>query len=421
MFIDKVDIYVRAGNGGNGCVSFRREKYVAKGGPDGGDGGRGGNVVFRVAEGENTLLDYKYRHKFVAKNGGDGSQKKFHGKNGEDTVLRVPAGTVIRDKQSGKVIHDMSDGKDFVVCHGGKGGWGNTHFATATRQVPHFARSGRDGEEAELTLELKMIADIGLVGYPNVGKSTLLTYISSARPKIANYHFTTLSPNLGVVTVYDKRFVVADIPGLIEGASDGAGLGHDFLRHIERCRLIAHVFDISASERPDPLEDIKVINRELKKFSPEIAALPQILVGNKTDNGYSEDDLKRIKAYAARRKEKLFLICGGLGEGVDELLKAFVEALSELPPPKIYEREFFQDMTPSDSDEIAINVVNGVYEVAGERLKRLCRDINFDNRESLQYFQRTLKNTGVIEALENKGIKEGDTVSIYGIEFDFVY
>lgn len=421
MFIDKVNIFVRAGNGGNGCVSFRREKYVAKGGPDGGDGGRGGNVVFQVADGENTLLDYKYKRKFIAQNGANGAQKKFHGKNGDDIYLRVPAGTVIRDKESGKIIHDMSDGKDFIVCRGGRGGWGNTHFATATRQVPHFARSGREGEEAELTLELKMIADVGLVGYPNVGKSTLLTYISSARPKIANYHFTTLSPNLGVVTVYDKRFVVADIPGLIEGASDGAGLGHDFLRHIERCRLIAHVFDISSSERPDPLEDIKVINRELERFSPELAKLPQILVGNKTDNGYSADILEKIKNYAGERGEELYLICGGLGEGVDELLKAFVKSLAELPPPKVYEREFFDDFLPSDSDTIDIEVIDGVYTVTGDRLKRLCRGINFDDRESLQYFQRTLRNIGVIEALENKGIQEGDTVSIYGIEFDFVY
>ncbi|MBR4951026.1 MAG: GTPase ObgE, partial [Clostridia bacterium] len=296
MFIDKVTIYIKAGNGGNGCVSFRREKYVAKGGPDGGDGGKGGNIVFVVDEGENTLLNFKYHRKFVAPNGADGMPKRCHGKYGEDLLIKVPRGTVLRDPESGLVIHDMSDGLPYIAARGGKGGWGNSHFATPTRQVPRFAKSGVDGAERNVTLELKMLADVGLVGFPNVGKSTLLSEVSSARPKIANYHFTTLSPNLGVVSVYDKNFVMADIPGLIEGASDGLGLGHDFLRHVDRCRLILHVFDISASEREDPLSDILMINQELKKYSPELASRPQILVANKIDLGYSEDHLAAVKA-----------------------------------------------------------------------------------------------------------------------------
>ncbi|MBQ3230470.1 MAG: GTPase ObgE [Clostridia bacterium] len=420
MFIDKVTIYIKAGNGGNGCVSFRREKYVAKGGPDGGDGGKGGNVVFVTDEGENTLLNFKYRRKFVAANGGDGMPKKYHGKYGEDLIIPVPRGTVLRDPESGLVIHDMSDGLPYIAAKGGKGGWGNVHFSTPTRQVPRFAKSGTAGAERNITLELKMLADVGLVGFPNVGKSTLLSEVTAARPKIANYHFTTLSPNLGVVTVYGKSFVMADIPGLIEGASDGLGLGHDFLRHIDRCRLILHVFDISASEREDPLEDILKINSELEKYSPELASRPQILVGNKIDMGYSEEHVERIRKYAEENGCELFLIAGGLSEGVGELMKAVSAKLTELPPIAYYEEEYVE--IPQEQDmSVSVEVVDGVYNVIGEWLIRLCNDINFDDYESLQFFQRVLRDKGVIQALEDAGIQEGDTVSIYGVEFDFMY
>ena len=420
MFIDKVTIYIKAGDGGNGCVSFRREKYVSHGGPDGGDGGKGGNVVFVCDEGKNTLLDFKYRRKFVAPNGQSGMAKKFFGKSGEDLVISVPRGTVLRDPDTGKVIHDMSDGEPFVAAKGGKGGWGNTHFATSTRQAPRFAKSGLPGGERNITLELKMLADVGLVGFPNVGKSTLLSEVTAARPKIANYHFTTLSPNLGVVTVYEKSFVMADIPGLIEGASDGLGLGHDFLRHIDRCRLILHLFDISASERPDPLEDIIKINEELYKYSPELASRPQILVANKIDNGYSEEHLEKVKEYAAEKGWELFLISGIISEGVPELMQATAKMLDTLPPIARYEEEYVEQEEKVDFG-VTVDIEDGIYAVKGEWLIRLCNDINFDDYESLQYFQRVLRDKGVIEALENAGIKEGETVDIYGIEFDFMY
>ncbi|MFA6730874.1 MAG: GTPase ObgE [Eubacteriales bacterium] len=439
MFIDKVDIYIKAGRGGNGAVSFRREKYVSHGGPDGGDGGRGGNVVFVPDEGENTLLFFKYRRKFIAENGENGGNKKFRGKNGGDTVIRVPAGTVIRHKPTGKVIYDMSkalaesDGggqdtidkhKDkatggFIAARGGNGGFGNTKFATPTRQAPRFAKAGREGEELELTLELKTLADIGIIGYPNVGKSTMLAAVSAARPKIADYHFTTLSPNLGVITRRGKNIVVADIPGLVEGASEGKGLGHEFLRHIDRCRLLIHVFDISATERPDPLGDIKSINKELKKWSPELASRPQALAANKCDLGYDESVLKQIKAYASRRGEKLFLVSAHTSQGLDELFDGAAGMALEIPPVKPYEREYF---APEESDDsFEIEVKDGVFYVTGQRLKNLCDNVNFDDRESLAFFQRTLKNIGVIESLEKSGVKEGDTINIYGAEFDFLY
>ncbi len=420
MFIDKVTIYIKAGDGGNGCVAFHREKYVSKGGPSGGDGGKGGNVVFVVDEGENTLLNFKYRRKFVAQNGGDGMPKKYYGKSAEDLVIPVPPGTVLRDPESGLVIHDMSDGLPYIAAKGGKGGWGNTHFATPTRQVPRFAKSGTKGAERNITLELKMLADVGLVGFPNVGKSTLLSEVTAARPKIANYHFTTLAPNLGVVSVYDKSFVMADIPGLIVGASHGLGLGHDFLRHIDRCRLILHVFDISASERENPLEDIIKINSELEKYSPELASRPQILVANKIDLGYSEEHLAEVKAYAEENGCQLFLICGALSEGVPELMKAVAAKLNELPPMIYYEEEYVETQVDEDMS-VSVEIVDGVYNVIGEWLIRLCNDINFDDYESLQFFQRVLRDKGVIKALEDAGIEEGQTVSIYGIEFEFYY
>lgn len=422
MFIDKVDIFIKGGDGGNGCVSFRREKYVSHGGPDGGDGGKGGDVIFKVDEGINTLIHFKKRRRFIAQNGADGMKRKFHGKSGEDIVISVPPGTIIKGKETDSIIKDMSDNKPFIAAKGGKGGWGNTHFATATRQVPRFAKSGLPGEEREITLELKMLADIGIVGFPNVGKSTLLSRISSAKPKIANYSFTTLSPNLGVVNIYDQSFVVADIPGLIEGASSGAGLGHDFLRHIDRCRLILHLFDISAYERDDPLDDIKKINSELEKYSPELAVRPQILAGTKIDVGYSDDKLNEIKIFAKSKNYDLYLISGLTGEGVEELMRAVVVKLKELPPKTIYESEYIDEyLENSEAREINISVIDGIYVVEGKWLKRLINNINFDDFESLQYFQRVLKNSGVIEELEKSGIDEGDTVDIYGLQFDFLF
>ncbi len=422
MFLDKVDIFIKAGDGGNGCVSFRREKYVSHGGPDGGDGGKGGDVIFLVDEGVNTLLAFKYHRKFVAQNGEDGMKRKFFGKSGDDIIIKVPPGTVIKEKESGRILKDMSDNQPFVAARGGKGGWGNVHFATPTRQAPRFAKNGLPGEEKYLTLELKMLADVGIVGFPNVGKSTLLSLISSARPKIANYHFTTLSPNLGVVSVYDQSFVVADIPGLIEGAADGAGLGHDFLRHIDRCRLVLHLFDISASERSDPLDDIRKINSELQKYSPELASRTQILAGSKIDIGYDKEVLERVKAFAAENNYELYLISGATGEGVDELMKAVAVKLKELPPLIRYESEVAEDdFEEPKVREINISVENNIYKVEGEWLKKVVGSVNFEDYESLQYFQRVLKNSGVFDQLEKAGIQEGDTVEIYGMEFDFVF
>lgn len=418
--IDKVTINIKAGKGGDGAVSFRREKYVAKGGPDGGDGGKGGNVVFVVDDGINTLLDFKNRRKFKAADGDNGQGRKFAGKTGADLKIRVPRGTVIKDL-SGRVIHDMSDGEPFVAAKGGRGGWGNTHFATATRQAPRFAKNGFEGEAWDLVLELKMLADVGLAGFPNVGKSTLLSKISAANPKVANYHFTTLAPNLGVVRIYEKDFVVADIPGLIEGASEGLGLGHDFLRHIDRCRLVLHLFDLSATERDDPLDDIKKINKELKKYSEDLGKRPQILVGNKIDSGYDKETLARIKRYAARKGQKVFLISGLTGEGVNELMQFVSQTLEDLPPLTVYESEVI-DLPEIDYTDrsVEIEVEGSTYHVKGDWIKRVCGGVNFDDRESFMFFQRVLKNSGVIQALEDKGISDGDTVEIYGLEFDFI-
>lgn len=419
--IDRVTIHVRAGKGGNGCVSFRREKYVSHGGPDGGDGGKGGSVVLVADPGKNTLLDFKYRRKFAAEDGADGASRKFMGKYGEDLLIPVPAGTVIRDAESGLVIHDMAEGDRFVAAKGGRGGWGNTRFATATRQTPRFAREGLPGEEVDLTLELKMLADVGFVGYPNVGKSTLLSVISSAKPKVANYHFTTLSPNLGVISLYDKTFVAADIPGLIEGASEGAGLGHDFLRHVDRCRLILHLFDISGSERPDPLEDIIAINRELALYSPELAERPQILVGNKIDLGYDETKAEEIRAYAKERGWELYLIAGEIEEGVPELMRAVALKLDTLPPIRIYEPELVKDAPEKEDYRVEISRGGDTFFVKGEWLTALIRQTDFDDAESLRHFDRVLRDKGVIDALEKAGIDEGNTVDLYGVQFDFVF
>ncbi len=425
MLIDRVKIYVKAGNGGNGAVSFRREKYVSHGGPDGGDGGCGGNIILKIEEGSNTLLFYKNHRKFIAQNGEDSSGAKFHGATAPDLILPVPPGTVVRDAQTLKVICDMSDCEPFVLCKGGKGGWGNRHFATPTRQIPRFAKPGRLGQEREVIFELKMLADVGFVGLPNVGKSTLLSMISDAKPKIANYHFTTLSPNLGVVKIEEgKGFVVADIPGLIEGASEGAGLGHNFLRHVDRCRLLVHVVDAAGSEGRNPIEDIQLINAELEKYSPELALRPQIIAANKCDLLESEEDLDVLKAFAKESGYEFMQISAATNEGVSDLVKRIYSRLQELPPMTIYTPEVTEEddllLTDEADHSITVSKENGVYIVEGDWLCRMMQTIRFDDRESFMYFQRLLKGGGIIEQMEQAGIKDGDTVNLYGLEFDFI-
>ena len=426
MFIDNIKIFVKAGNGGNGAIAFHREKYVAAGGPDGGDGGNGGNIIFRVDPGSNTLLAFRYKRKFAAESGGDGSGSKFHGKNGADVIIMVPPGTLIKDPESGKIIHDMSedDGADFLCCKGGRGGWGNKHFATATRQTPMFAKNGTRGEEREVLLELKMLADVGLIGMPSVGKSSLLSVISSAKPKIADYHFTTLSPNLGVVsTGGESGFVAADIPGLIEGAADGAGLGHAFLRHVDRCRLLLHVVDISAFEGRDPIEDIVTINRELERYSPQLAERPQIIIANKYDS--LDPDIVDVDAFEAFVKEngwEMLYVSAATRENIDEMIALVASRLRDLPPILVYEREYDEtEKFTQGGKETTIYVDDeGKYIVEGEWLYNLMGQINFSNYESLNFFQRVLDKSGVFKALEAKGCHDGDTVSIYDFEFDYV-
>ena len=421
--IDKTKIYVKAGDGGNGAVAFHREKYVSHGGPSGGDGGHGGNIVFKVDPGATTLLFFRDHRKFVAKNGGNGSGEKFHGATAEDVVILVPAGTLIRDAESGKIIKDMSDDEPFVCCRGGRGGWGNKHFATPTRQVPMFAKNGTKGEERELVLELKMLADVGLIGMPSVGKSSILSRISSARPKIAAYHFTTLSPNLGVVrTGGEAGFVAADIPGLIEGAAEGAGLGHAFLRHVERCRLLLHVVDISASEGRDPKEDIVTINRELARYSEQLAGRPQIIIANKCDS--IDEELVDIPAFEAFVKEngwELLYVSAVTGENLDHMVKTVAERLRDLPPLTIFESEMAEeDIDPTAVLETTVRRENDTFFVEGKWLVDLMGRTNFNNYESLTYFQRALIRHGVIKLLEEKGCTDGHTVNIYDFEFEFI-
>ena len=424
MFVDNVKIYIKAGDGGRGAVSFRREKYVSHGGPDGGDGGNGGNVVFRVDKGTNTLLAFKYRHKFIAENGGNGAGGKFHGKTAEDMIIPVPPGTLIKDAESGRIIHDMTegDGADYICCRGGRGGWGNKHFATPTRQVPMFAKNGTKGEEREVILELKMLADVGLIGYPSVGKSSILARISSAKPKIADYHFTTLSPNLGVVsTGGESGFVAADIPGLIEGAADGAGLGHAFLRHVDRCRLLLHVVDISCFEGRDPIEDVEMINRELERYSPELSLRPQIIVANKSDALEGADvDTEAFEEFVRENGWEMIYVSAATGAGLDDMIQMVVERLEELQPLKVYSGEMAEEEIEVDAKETIIKRQNDLYIVEGEWLYNLMGQINFDDYESLNFFQNVLKKSGVFEALEAKGCKDGDTVSIYDFEFDYI-
>ena len=427
MFIDNIKIYVKAGDGGDGAVAFHREKYVSAGGPDGGDGGRGGSIIFRVDTGANTLLAFRYKRKFVAESGENGKGGKKHGKNGADVIISVPPGTLIKDPESGRIIYDMAQSDEFVVCKGGRGGWGNRHFATPTRQIPRFAKSGTKGEEREVLLELKMLAEVGLIGFPNVGKSSILSEISSAKPKIANYHFTTLSPNLGVVSVGEGAgFLAADIPGLIEGAADGLGLGHAFLRHVDRCRLLLHVVDIAGTDGRDPLDDIDKIDTELMRYSPELAERPQIMVANKVDSLPQDSDMReRFLAKCRELGRECIFVSAYTGEALEELVRLTADALKELPPLTVYDTEY-------DPEEAAIEGAAGVretfirregdkYIVEGEWLYNFMGQINFSDYESLNFFQRVLAKNGVFDKLREAGIEEGDTVNMYDFEFDFIY
>lgn len=426
MFADRAKIFIRSGKGGDGHVSFRRELYVPNGGPDGGDGGRGGDVIFEVDEGLNTLQDYRHRRKYAAKDGEQGGKRRCHGKNAEDIVLKVPEGTVVKEAESGKVIADMSgDNRRQVILKGGRGGLGNQHFATSTMQIPKYAQPGQPSQELWVNLELKVIADVGLVGFPNVGKSTFLSRVTNAQPKIANYHFTTLNPNLGVVDLPDGRgFVIADIPGLIEGASEGVGLGHEFLRHIERTKLMIHVVDAAGTEGRDPVDDIYKINAELKAYNADIANRPQVIAANKIDAIYSDsenDPIKRLKDEFEPQGYKVFPISGVTGEGLNELLYYVSDQLKDLDAaPIVFEQEYFPE------DELiyvdlpyTVEKEDGMYVVEGPKIEKMLGYTNLDSEKGFAFFQKFLKDTGILKELEDAGIEEGDTVRMYGLQFDY--
>ena len=422
MFVDIAKIKIKGGNGGNGAVSFRREKYVAAGGPDGGDGGRGGNIVFKVNDNLSTLADFRYKRKYTAPNGQDGSGGRKNGRKGEDLIIQVPRGTIIRELESGAVMADMSTDEPFIAAKGGRGGWGNPHFATPTRQVPRFAKDGTPGEEWEVSLELKLLADVGLLGFPNVGKSTLVSVVSEAKPIIANYHFTTITPVLGVVSMGEgNSFVMADIPGLIEGAGDGVGLGHEFLRHVDRCRMLVHILDAAGSEGRDPIEDFNIINKELEKFDPELVKRPQIVVANKIDLA-NDEQIETLREYFESRGYEFYKMCAPINEGTQEIVNAIWNKLQTLPPIKRYETEVIPvEMFEKSQDKgFTITVRDNVYFVEAEWLLKILQRCDLDDYESLQYFQRILVSSGIIDALHERGIQEGDTVSIYDLEFDFV-
>ena len=425
MFADRAKIMIRSGKGGNGHVSFRRELYVANGGPDGGDGGKGGDLIFEVDEGLNTLYDYRHKRKFAAGDGEEGGKRRCHGKDGKDVVLKVPEGTVIKEANTGKVVADMSgENRRQIILKGGKGGLGNQHFATATMQVPKYAQPGQPAMEMEVRLELKVIADVGLIGFPNVGKSTLLSRVTNADPKIANYHFTTLNPNLGVVDLPNgKGFVMADIPGLIEGASEGVGLGHEFLRHIERTKMMIHVVDAAGIEGRDPIEDIYKINAELEAYNPEIAKRPQVIAANKTDLIYSEDEdpVELLKAEFEPKGIKVFPISGVSGKGIQELLYYVSEELQKIGTETVvFEQEFFpEDELIYEELPYTVEKVDDMYVVEGPKIEKMLGYTNLDSEKGFAFFQRFLKDTGILEKLEAAGIEEGDTVKMYGLQFDY--
>ena len=420
-FVDTAKITVRSGNGGNGVVSFHREKYMPAGGPDGGDGGQGGNVVITIDDHMSTLMDFRFKRKYSAENGMDGQGKRCTGRDGADIVLKVPRGTVIRDAETREIIHDMSDEKPFILCKGGRGGWGNKHFATPTRQVPRFAKSGLPGVTREVILELKLLADVGLVGFPNVGKSTLLSVVSRAQPKIANYHFTTLFPNLGVVYVEEGvSFVMADIPGIIEGAADGAGLGHDFLRHVDRCRLLIHVVDVSGSEGRDPIEDFEAINAELKQYSPELASRKMIVAANKVDILEDREMLDKLRAHVEAQGMEFFEMSAAAHQGTRELMKKAAEELAQLPPVVVYEPTYVERMPEVEtSTEVSIERYDDTWVIEAPWLERLISNVNFSDYESRNWFDRKLRESGLFDKLESMGIQDGEIVSLYDLEFEY--
>lgn len=427
MFADRAKIYVRSGKGGDGHVSFRREKYVPNGGPDGGDGGSGGSVIFEIDEGLNTLTDFRHIRKYCAKDGEPGGKRNCRGKNGEDIVIKVPEGTVLKEEESGRIIADMSgDNRRMVLLTGGRGGNGNQHYATSTMQAPKYAQPGQPSKELNILMELKCIADVGLVGFPNVGKSTLLSRVTNARPKIANYHFTTLNPHLGVVDMEDGGFVIADIPGLIEGASEGVGLGHEFLRHIERTRVIIHMVDVAGTEGRDPVEDIYAINKELEAYNEEIAKRPQIIAANKTDAIYDDgknDPVKRLKDEFEPKGIPVYPISAVSGEGLNELLFAVKNMLKEInEPPIIFEAEIVPDEILQYSNEplsVTYDEAEDEYVVEGPRIEKMLGYTNLDSEKGFVFFQKFLKENEILDQLEALGIKEGDTVRMYGLKFDY--
>ncbi|MDI9476807.1 MAG: GTPase ObgE [Natronincolaceae bacterium] len=424
MFIDKAKIHLKAGKGGDGAVAFRREIYVPAGGPAGGDGGKGGDIIFQVDEGMRTLMDFRYKKHYNADNGENGKGKNMYGKDGADLLLKVPPGTVIREETTGHIIADLIGHNDtVVVVRGGKGGKGNTHFKTSTRQAPRFATAGEHGQELTVILELKLIADVGLIGFPNVGKSTLLSVVTSARPKIANYHFTTLTPNLGIVqTKHGDSFVLADIPGLIEGAHEGAGLGHEFLRHTERTKLLIHVLDISGTEGRDPLEDFEKINTELRLYNEELAKKPQVVAANKIDIPGWQVNFEKIKSALKKQKVEVFSISAVTGQGLDELLNYVSKRLKELEASHketvVKKEKVYKYEEPEDKYYFTVYKKDDVYIVEGKFIERLINSTNFDEIDSLGYFQKVLENRGVIDRLKELGMSEGDTVRIYGVEFE---
>lgn len=423
MFIDTAKISIRAGNGGDGAVSFHREKYVAAGGPDGGDGGKGGDVIFIASDNLSTLMDFRYKRKYAAQPGENGGAAKCSGRKAPDLVIKVPRGTVVLDAQSGLVIADVSGDEQYVVAKGGKGGWGNSHFATPTRQIPKFARPGQEGESLDIRLELKLIADVGLIGFPNVGKSTIISVISAAKPKIANYHFTTLSPVLGVVSVgHEASFVCADIPGLIEGASDGVGLGHDFLRHVDRCRLLLHVVDVSECEGRVAIDDFKKINEELLRFSPQLAERPQIVLGNKCDIA-TDEQIAAFKAYIEGEGLVFMPVSAATRQGLDKLPAIVYDRLLQLPPVVMYEPEYIRpEPTAKDNRAFEITVdEDGAFNIESKYLEKILMGSDVDDYESLQYFQRQLTESGVIDKLLELGVKENDTIRIGDFEFDYIF
>ena len=422
MFVDKVRITVCGGRGGDGAVAFHREKYVASGGPDGGDGGHGGSVILKVNDNLSTLLDFRYKRKYAAQAGQNGQGRSMSGKRGEPLVIQIPRGTVVRDAETNQIIVDMSTNEEFVIAKGGRGGWGNAHYATPTRQVPRFAKAGLKGQERDIILELKLLADVGLVGFPNVGKSTLLSVTSNARPKIANYHFTTLYPNLGVIYVDEGvSFVMADIPGIIEGAADGAGLGHDFLRHIDRCRLLVHIVDVSGCEDRDPVEDFDAICEELKNYSVDLSNRPMIVAANKCDLIMPDsDNLERLRSHVEKAGYELYEISAGTTQGTKNLMRVVAEKLRTLPPVTIYEPEYVAPVAGAvNPDEFEIEHFGSTWVITGAWLERLVMNINFDDYESRNYFDIQLRKCGLFKKLEEMGIEDGDVVDIYNFEFEY--